>query len=70
MFTNSFLHKGVSPCGNQNIVPGMTETELCTQNRIPYNDAPIFALSFLPTSTVQERSWKLGQWEGSSYSGC
>ena len=29
------------------------------------NDALIFPLSFLPTSTMQERNWKLGQWKGS-----
>lgn len=66
MFTKNFLYKRVSPCGNQNIVLAMTETELSTPKQdFPLNDAPIFPWSFLPTSTVQERSWKLIQWEGS-----
>lgn len=66
MFTENFLHKGVSPCGNQDIVPAMAETELSTTKKnFPLNDALIFPLSFLPTSTMQERSWRLGQWKGS-----
>lgn len=66
MFTKSFLYKKVSPCVNQNIVPVMTETELSTPEQdFSFNDTPIFPLFFLPNSAMQERSWKLVQWEAS-----